>query len=155
MCLVPQLVGKEFAGIEKLLTDAGCTLGKVTETNGTPPGRVVDQGAPPDTTLPIGTPVDVGANGPLAGAGIEAASAGPGNPQVAQGSPADVSLGAQVLGEAAVKSQAQEAAGPAPILVRTGGVAFAGLALWLLISGLGAQLAGSNRLWRLLRSHKR
>jgi len=39
----------------------------------------------------------------------------------------------------------------APNLAKTGGVVSAGLALWLLISGLLSQLAGSERLWRLAR----
>jgi hypothetical protein len=69
----------------------------------------------------------------------------------------------QVLGAAIVRGQQQgagtaagtdtdsAAAARAPALVRTGGVALGGLALWLLISGLVIRLAGSTRLWGLRR----
>jgi eukaryotic-like serine/threonine-protein kinase len=52
-----------------------------------------------------------------------------------------------VLGASLVKGSVKAA----PELAKTGGVVLAGLALWLLISGLMAQVAGSKRLWRLAR----
>lgn len=76
------------------------------------------------------------------------------NLHVPKGSAVDVSLGVQVLGETIVRSQQQDAGTAAPTLVRTGGVALGGLALWLLFSGLAVQLAGSNRLWKLVRRVK-
>ncbi len=65
VCVVPNLVGKQFSEIAKILSDAGCIVGQVTEKDDTPPGQVVDQGPVPGTEVPIGTPVDVGVNGPF------------------------------------------------------------------------------------------
>jgi beta-lactam-binding protein with PASTA domain len=79
---------------------------------------------------------------------------------LAKGSPVKVTLGVQVAGQALSRVPDLPATGPdtgtgagtgAGTLVRTGGIALGGLALWLLISGLMAQLAGSERLWRLAR----
>jgi beta-lactam-binding protein with PASTA domain len=67
---------------------------------------------------------------------------------VARDSEVKVTLGVQVLGDTLTRTQ-QEIAAPA--LVRTGGVALGGLALWLLLGGVGTRLAGSERLWRLVR----
>ncbi|HEV8626867.1 MAG TPA: PASTA domain-containing protein [Acidimicrobiia bacterium] len=69
------------------------------------------------------------------------------NTVVPRGSPVKVQLGVQVLGATETNSQ-QEAA---PGLARTGGVAFGGLALWLLLGGLATRLTGSERIWRLAR----
>lgn len=324
VCVVPNLVGKQYAEVAKILSDAGCIVGKVTEKDGTPPGKVVDQGTPPGEQVPIGSPVDVGVNGPFcnvanvvgltpeaadkllkekgcklgdqtedknakpedagkitsqdpkpgdmlppgsevdvtvapkgctvpnligldeaaakdalekagcklgdvkpggddlakagkvteqetpggtlvpAGTDVDITIAGPvcvipsllgmteeaaraaveaqgctlttyqkltsnpsdvgkvldqdptANLHVKKGSPVNVGLGVQVLGATTVRSQTQEqdAGGAAPTLVRTGGVALGGLALWLLFSGLAVQLAGSNRLWMLIRRQR-
>jgi hypothetical protein len=77
---------------------------------------------------------------------------------LAKGSPVKVTLGVQVAGASLTRAPDLPATGPdtgtgtgAGTLVRTGGIALGGLALWLLISGLMAQLAGSERLWRLAR----
>jgi uncharacterized repeat protein (TIGR01451 family) len=134
VCTVPNLVGMSEAEARSAVEAQGCTL-RTDQT-------VTDN------------PADVGkvlSQNPTA------------NLHVPKGSAVDVSLGVQVLGETIVKSQAQDAGGAgggaggggaAPTLVRTGGVAFGGLALWLLISGLVAQLASSNRLWQLVRRQK-
>jgi serine/threonine-protein kinase len=72
-----------------------------------------------------------------------------------QGSPVNVTLGVQVLGETVTRPPASlPNTGTAPSLARTGGVVAGGLALWLLIGGLLTQLAGSERLWRLARRLK-
>jgi beta-lactam-binding protein with PASTA domain len=124
VCTVPNLVGMSEAEARAAVEAQGCTLR-------------TDQKA-------TGNPADVG----------KVLSQNPGaNVHVPKGSAVDVSLGVQVLGETTVRSQAQDA-GTAPALVRTGGVALGGLALWLLITGLVAQLAGSNQLWRLVRRQK-
>ena len=69
------------------------------------------------------------------------------NTAAPRGSPVKVQLGVQVLG--ATETNSQQAA--APGLARTGGLFLAGLSLWLLLGGVLARLAGSQRLWRLAR----
>src|SRR5207245_10740830 len=72
---------------------------------------------------------------------------------VARGSVVNATLGTGTAASA-VGRQAQTVppvAAAAPTLARTGGVALAGLALWLLIGGLMSRLAASERLWRLAR----
>jgi hypothetical protein len=69
------------------------------------------------------------------------------NAVVPHGSQVKVDLGVQVLGSTATNSQ-QEAA---PGLARTGGLFLGGLSLWLLLAGALTRLAGSERLWRLVR----
>ena len=71
---------------------------------------------------------------------------------VAKGSTVNATLGVQVLGATANRLPTEISA--APTLAKTGGVALAGLALWLLVSGLLSNLAGSERLWRLTRRLK-
>src|SRR5204863_4626940 len=71
---------------------------------------------------------------------------------LAKGSTVKATLGVQVLGESANRTPTEVSA--APTLAKTGGVALAGLALWLLVSGLLSNLAGSDRLWRLTRRLK-
>jgi len=71
-----------------------------------------------------------------------------------KGSPVNVVLGVQVLGETVARPPATLPSTGAPTLARTGGVVAAGLALWLLLGGLLTQLAGSERLWRLARRLK-
>jgi uncharacterized repeat protein (TIGR01451 family) len=66
---------------------------------------------------------------------------------VAKGSPVHVNLGVQVAGQ----TLSRQSDSPLAALPLTGGVALAGLALWLMLSGLMARLAGSERLWRLTR----
>jgi len=125
VCTVPNLMGMSEADARTAVEAQGCTL-KTSQ-------KATDN------------PSDVGkvlAQNPTA------------NLHVPKGSAVDVSLGVQVLGETTVRSQGQDAGGSAPTLVRTGGVALGGLALWLLISGLAVQLAGSNRLWKLVRRVK-
>ena len=65
VCVVPNLVGKQFAEIAAILARAGCIVGNVTEKDGTPPGQVVDQSKDPGVEVPIGTPIDVDVNGPF------------------------------------------------------------------------------------------
>lgn len=124
VCTVPNLVGMTEADARAAVEAQGCTLR-------------TDQRA---TT----NPAEVGkvtTQNPAA------------NLHVPKGSAVDVSLGVQVLGETTVRSQTQEA-GAAPTLARTGGVAFGGLALWLLMSGLLTKTASSSLLWRLMRRSK-
>jgi serine/threonine-protein kinase len=66
---------------------------------------------------------------------------------VPKGSTINATVGVQVAGLLATRQDSDSS----PTLVRTGGIALGGLALWLLISGLLTQLAGSERLWRLVR----
>jgi hypothetical protein len=60
-----------------------------------------------------------------------------------------------VLGQTATLTPAAPGSGSgsdaAPALARTGGVALAGLALWLMVSGVLTKGAASRRLWNLLR----
>ncbi|HEV7865106.1 MAG TPA: PASTA domain-containing protein, partial [Acidimicrobiia bacterium] len=69
---------------------------------------------------------------------------------VAKGSPVNATFGVAVAGQM-VTRQNSDASDTTPTLARTGGVALGGLALWLVVSGLLTQLAGSRRLWRLTR----
>ena len=71
---------------------------------------------------------------------------------LAKGSPVNATIGVQVLGQTVERQPTEDNA--APTLAKTGGVALAGLALWLLVSGLLSNLAGSERLWRLARRLK-
>ena len=124
VCTVPNLVAMSEADAKAAVEAQGCTLR-------------TDQRA-------TSNPAEIGkvvSQNPAA------------NLHVPTGSAVDVSLGVQVLGATTVKSQAQDA-GASPTLVRTGGVALGGLALWLLISGMAAQLAGSNRMWQLVRRRR-
>jgi beta-lactam-binding protein with PASTA domain len=124
VCTIPNLVGMSEADARAAVEAQGCTL----RTD----------------TRPTSEPSEIGkvtTQNPAA------------NLHLPKGSPVDVTLGVQVLGETEVKSQAQEA-GTAPALVRTGGVALGGVALWLLFAGLATRLAGSNRLWQLVRRRK-
>jgi serine/threonine-protein kinase len=73
---------------------------------------------------------------------------------VPKGSTIEVTLGVQSIGTDVLGQQAEKAGTAGPTLVRTGGVAFGGLALWLLVSGLLAQTVGSRRLWQLIRRVK-
>jgi uncharacterized repeat protein (TIGR01451 family) len=204
VCVVPNLVGKQFAEIAAILAQAGCIVGDVTEDTSADPedaGKITHQTPPPGDKVPLGTDVDVTVAGPLcvvpnlvgmseadARSAVEAqgciltteqqATSNPSDVgkvlaqsptpdlHVKKGSPVNVSLGVQVLGVTVVKSQQQQGqqllaqqqqqqdAGTAPALVRTGGVALGGLALWLLFSGLVVQMMGSNRLWMLIRRQK-
>lgn len=66
VCVVPALNGLTLAKAKVALEAAGCTLGDVTDGGpGHPPGTIYDQGPPADTSVPIGTPVDVTLGGPL------------------------------------------------------------------------------------------
>lgn len=137
LCVVPKVVGLSEADARSAVEAQGCTL--VTEqqvtSNPADVGKVLAQSPTPDL-------------------------------HVKKGSPVNVSLGVQVLGLTTARSQQQQGqelraqqqqqqdAGTAPGLVRTGGVALGGLALWLLFSGLVAQLMGSNRLWMLIRRQR-
>jgi len=128
VCTVPSLIGMTEADARAAVEAQGCTLrtDQRATTNPAEVGKVTTQN-------------------PAA------------NLHVPKGSAVDVSLGVQVLGETTVRSQTEEAgdtgadAGAAPALARTGGVAFGGLALWLLLGGLLTQTAGSSRLWQLFR----
>lgn len=128
-CVVPNLIGTSEAAARSKVETAGCVLiseQKLT-TNPAEVGKVMTQS--PAAAM-----------------------------SVAKGSQVKVTLGTQVPGQQLARAGA--ATGPAtevaagPTLVRTGGVALGGLALWLLISGLLTQAAGSDRLWRLVRRSK-
>jgi uncharacterized repeat protein (TIGR01451 family) len=197
VCVVPNVVGEPKAKAIELITQAGCVVKEKTGGTGTP-GEVTEQGTPPNTPVPLNTPVEITIAGPALGpAGdnllvaastnctvpgligmseaeartkVEAAgcvlvtepkntanadelgkvlSQTPGaDTQLPRGSVVNVKLGVQVLGATETNSQQESAA---PALVRTGGVALGGLALWLLFGGLATRLAGSERLWRLAR----
>jgi serine/threonine-protein kinase len=131
VCIVPGVTGMNEGDARSKVETAGCVL--TTEqrstTNPDDVGKVMAQS--PDATTVL-----------------------------AKGSPVKVTLGVQVAGQALSRVPDLPATGPdtgtgagtgAGTLVRTGGIALGGLALWLLISGLMAQLAGSERLWRLAR----
>ena len=128
-CVVPNVTGMTQEQAAAELRQAGCLLGDVTtrpDANPDQNGKVVEQGTPPATTVPTGTEVDVTVGGP----------------------------GAQVLGETVTRSGEPGRPGTevqTGSLVRTGGVAFGALALWLMVGGLTARAAGSKRLWRLAR----
>jgi beta-lactam-binding protein with PASTA domain len=130
VCIVPGLTGMNEGDARSKVETAGCVL--TTEqrstTNPDDVGKVMAQS--PDATTVL-----------------------------AKGSPVKVTLGVQVAGQSLSRAPDLPATGPntagagtgAGTLVRTGGIALGGLALWLLISGLMAQLASSERLWRLAR----
>ncbi|MDQ1518456.1 MAG: eukaryotic-like serine/threonine-protein kinase [Actinomycetota bacterium] len=129
VCIVPGVTGTTEGDARSKVETAGCVL--TTEqratTNPDEVGKVMAQ-SPEATTV------------------------------LAKGSPVKVTLGVQVAGASLTRAPDLPATGPdtgtgtgAGTLVRTGGIALGGLALWLLISGLMAQLAGSERLWRLAR----
>jgi uncharacterized repeat protein (TIGR01451 family) len=68
VCVVPNLQHDTIGAATAALQAAGCILGKVKDGGpGNPAdlGKVVDQGPKPDTTVPLGTPVDVTVGGPL------------------------------------------------------------------------------------------
>jgi len=125
-CTVPNVMGLTEADARGKVEAAGCVLTTDTRATSNPAevGKVLSQSPATGTVL-------------------------------AKGSPVNVTLGVQVLG-AALRPQQSAAGGtgPAPTLARTGGVALAGLALWLLVSGLLSNVAGSERLWRLARRQK-
>jgi uncharacterized repeat protein (TIGR01451 family) len=130
VCTIPNLVGMSEADARSAVEAQGCTLrtDQRATTNPAEIGKVMTQN-------------------PVA------------NLHVPKGSPVDVTLGVQVAGETTLKSQAQDAgdgagAAASPALVRTGGVALGGLALWLLFSGALTKVAGSRRLWRLVRRQR-
>jgi len=121
-CTVPDLMGLTESAARAKVEAAGCVL---TTDN-----------------RPTSNPAEVGkvlAQSPATGA------------VVAKGSPVNVTLGVQVLGETVNRAPATTANAAAPALARTGGVALGALALWLLAGGLLSQGIGSRRLWRLAR----
>ena len=126
-CTVPDLSGLTEGDARSKVEAQGCVLvtGTKPVSQADQAGKVVDQSPAATTILPKGSPVHV-------------------------------DLGVQVLGETVSRQPTDTNnnaanAGATPALVRTGGVALGGLALWLLISGLLTQLAGSERLWNLVR----
>lgn len=134
-CIVPNLAGKTQAEAKAALEAAGCLLGDVTVGPNNPnlAGKVTDQSTKDGTSVPRGTEVDITVAGPVG-----------------------TDLGTQVLGETANRAGTNGGAGSlaAPNLARTGGVALAGMALWLLVSGLLTTAAGSRR-WSGLRRRQR
>jgi uncharacterized repeat protein (TIGR01451 family) len=121
-CIVPTLAGMTEAAAKAALEAAGCKLGDVKPGPDSPTdaGKVVEQSTPTGTSVPRGTEIDITVAGPVAA-----------NPETS------------VLGETLTRP-AGESTGPGT-LARTGGVALAGIALWLLVSGLLATAAGSSR----------
>ncbi|HVW35453.1 MAG TPA: PASTA domain-containing protein [Acidimicrobiia bacterium] len=124
-CTVPAVTGMSEADARTSVEAQGCVLTTDTRpvTAADQAGKVLDQNPPPSTV-------------------------------VAKGSPVHVTIGVQVLGATLNRpttDTGNHGGAAAPTLVKTGGVALGGLALWLLISGLLARLAGSERLWNLLR----
>ena len=73
VCVVDDLDGMTIAEAKAALEKAGCILGTVTvrppadpeDKTPTDVGKVVDQGTPPNTSVPLGTAVDITVNGPL------------------------------------------------------------------------------------------
>jgi beta-lactam-binding protein with PASTA domain len=131
VCIVPGVTGMNEGDARSKVETAGCilTTEQRSTTNPDEVGKVLAQ-SPEATTV------------------------------LAKGSPVKVTLGVQVAGASLTRAPDLPATGPgtgtgtgvgAGTLVRTGGIALGGLALWLLISGLMAQMAGSERLWRLAR----
>jgi len=123
-CTVPDLSGLSEADARARTEAAGCTLitSQRLTTNPADIGKVLAQSPAPAVV-------------------------------VARGSVVNATLGTGTAASA-VGRQAQTVppvAAAAPTLARTGGVALAGLALWLLIGGLMSRLAASERLWRLTR----
>ena len=73
VCVVDDLDGMTILEAKAALEKAGCILGTVTvrppadPEDDTPPdvGKVVDQSVPPNTSVPLETPVNITVNGPL------------------------------------------------------------------------------------------
>jgi uncharacterized repeat protein (TIGR01451 family) len=73
VCVVDDLDGMTIAEAKAALEKAGCILGTVTvrppadpeDDTPTDVGKVVDQSIPLNTSVPLGTPVDITVNGPL------------------------------------------------------------------------------------------
>jgi uncharacterized repeat protein (TIGR01451 family) len=126
-CTVPGLSGLTEDEARTKVEAAGCVLttGQRTTTNPDEVGKVLDQSPPAAMVVARGSAV----NAVLGAPAVRVAGAALTRPAVADNG----------------------AGNGAPTLARTGGVALAGLALWLVISGLMTQLAGSKRLWRLAR----
>jgi beta-lactam-binding protein with PASTA domain len=128
-CVVPDVKGLTQAEAEAKLKAAGCDLGDVKPGADDPnqAGKITEQSVPSGQSVPKGTEVDITVAGPVG-----------------------TDLGTQVLGENLNKAaDAGGGAGAAPALARTGGVALAGLALWLLVSGLLS--GGTAQAWKVLR----
>ncbi len=145
LCTVPSVSGLTPEGAKEKLVKAGCDLGDVTtDTTGKPgePGTITIQNPPAGDKVPLETEVDVVIAPPAQGSMLF--PAGIGSQATAGPAPRE-----SVAGETATRTPTEVGAGPT--LVRTGGVAYAGLALWLLVMGLSALLASSNWLWRLAR----
>lgn len=133
-CVVPNLDGKTQAEAKAALEAAGCLLGDVTIGPDDPnlAGKVTDQSTEDGTSVPRGTEVDITVAGPVG-----------------------TSLDTQVLGETATRADTNGGGSTAPgTLARTGGVALAGMALWLVVSGLLTSAAGSARAWSGLRRRR-
>jgi uncharacterized repeat protein (TIGR01451 family) len=136
-CNVPDLTGMNREQAETALEAAGCVLGEVNPgpaaTDPTGAGKVTDQATDPGTSVPRGTEIDITVAGPAA----------------------------EVLGETVTKAGDTGTAGTGTgtqvgtgTLARTGGVALAGLALWLMFSGLLTSAAGSARISSILRRRR-
>src|SRR5438105_1754301 len=68
VCIVPSVQHLTPADAKKVLEAAGCTLGDVKDGGpGNPAdlGKVIDQAPKADSTVPLGTPVDITIGGPL------------------------------------------------------------------------------------------
>jgi uncharacterized repeat protein (TIGR01451 family) len=125
-CAVPDVSGLSQADADAKVKAAGCVLAATNQSTDNPSdvGKVLNQNPTPGMLLPTGSTVNV-------------------------------KVGVQVAGLTEVRSTNSDVApAAAPTLAKTGGVVAGGLALWLLISGLLSQLAGSERLWRLARRLK-
>jgi len=133
-CPVPDVSGLSEADAKAKVEAAGCVLNATQKptTNPADIGKVMDQNPPAGMLLPRGSTVNVDIGVQVLGASVARAPST--LPQTGAG--------------AATTAAAGET------LARTGGVVAGGLALWLLISGLLSQLAGSERLWRLARRLK-
>jgi serine/threonine-protein kinase len=130
-CTVPPLSGLSEADARSKVEAEGCVLTtdqRVT-TNPDDVGKVLDQSPAAAMVVAKGSPV----NATLGVPGAAKAAA--------------ANSGVTLAGQTATRQPTS----PIPTLAATGGVALAGLALWLMISGLMAQVAGSKRLWRLAR----
>ena len=122
-CTVPDVMGLSESAARAKVEAAGCVL--TTDTRPTSDaaeiGKVLAQSPASGTVLSPGSPVKV-------------------------------TLGVQVLGGTVTRQPTStDKAAAAPTLARTGGVALASLALWLLVGGLVSQGLGSRRMWRLAR----
>lgn len=126
-CPVPAVSGLSEADAKAKVEAAGCVLNATQKPTSNPSdvGKVTNQNPPAGMLLPKGSPVNV-------------------------------DVGVQVLAESLTRppQTLPQTGSASPTLARTGGVVAGGLALWLLISGLLSQLAGSERLWRLARRLK-